>query len=226
MVRARLRRLERRLRHAHARHGARLPARDRPRRRPASAAASTCAHYLHRGLVDADRLLDRLVARRLPRAGIVARCTCTARASRSRLMHPLIYDWNKTDAPRPPVVMLDDETLRDGLQSPSVRCPIDRREAAHPAPDRSAGHRYRRHRPARRRPARRPRRRAAGPGDCRSAPVGARPTAPRARSMADIRPIAEISQRVGHADRSAARSSARARCGSTRKGGRSTSSSS
>ena len=38
-------------------------------------------------------------------------------------MHPLIYDWNRTDTPKPPVVMLDDETLRDGLQSPSVRCP-------------------------------------------------------------------------------------------------------
>ncbi|PYR59301.1 MAG: 2-isopropylmalate synthase [Acidobacteria bacterium] len=38
-------------------------------------------------------------------------------------MHPLIYDWNRTtDTPRPSV-MLDDETLRDGLQSPSVRCP-------------------------------------------------------------------------------------------------------
>ncbi|MEO6223025.1 MAG: LeuA family protein [Vicinamibacterales bacterium] len=40
-------------------------------------------------------------------------------------MHPLIYDWNKVDAPpavnRP--VMLDDETLRDGLQSPSVTSP-------------------------------------------------------------------------------------------------------
>jgi 2-isopropylmalate synthase len=36
----------------------------------------------------------------------------------------LIYDWNQVgaDAP-PPVVMLDDETLRDGLQSPSVRAP-------------------------------------------------------------------------------------------------------
>jgi 2-isopropylmalate synthase len=36
----------------------------------------------------------------------------------------LIYDWNR-DAPAapPPVVMLDDETLRDGLQSPSVRTP-------------------------------------------------------------------------------------------------------
>jgi isopropylmalate/homocitrate/citramalate synthase len=35
----------------------------------------------------------------------------------------LIHDWNRTPvAPRSPV-MLDDETLRDGLQSPSVRCP-------------------------------------------------------------------------------------------------------
>ena len=38
-------------------------------------------------------------------------------------MHPLIYDWNRTDAPMPRQVLLDDETLRDGLQSPSVRCP-------------------------------------------------------------------------------------------------------
>jgi 2-isopropylmalate synthase len=38
-------------------------------------------------------------------------------------MHPLIHDWNRT-ADRPDrTVMLDDETLRDGLQSPSVRCP-------------------------------------------------------------------------------------------------------
>ena len=36
----------------------------------------------------------------------------------------LIYDWNKVGAPAPPpVVMLDDETLRDGLQSPSVCAP-------------------------------------------------------------------------------------------------------
>ncbi len=36
----------------------------------------------------------------------------------------LIYDWNR-EAPvaAPPIVMLDDETLRDGLQSPSVRAP-------------------------------------------------------------------------------------------------------
>jgi 2-isopropylmalate synthase len=39
--------------------------------------------------------------------------------------HPLIYDWNVVN--QPPAagrgVMLDDETLRDGLQSPSVRTP-------------------------------------------------------------------------------------------------------
>jgi 2-isopropylmalate synthase len=36
----------------------------------------------------------------------------------------LIYDWNRVAAPPlPATVMLDDETLRDGLQSPSVRSP-------------------------------------------------------------------------------------------------------
>lgn len=36
----------------------------------------------------------------------------------------LVYDWNAvTVGPRPGPVMLDDETLRDGLQSPSVRTP-------------------------------------------------------------------------------------------------------
>jgi 2-isopropylmalate synthase len=38
-------------------------------------------------------------------------------------MHPLIHDWNATGTPRPAAVLLNDETLRDGLQSPSVRCP-------------------------------------------------------------------------------------------------------
>ena len=38
-------------------------------------------------------------------------------------MHPLIHDWNRTPDPKPALVLLDDETLRDGLQSPSVRCP-------------------------------------------------------------------------------------------------------
>jgi len=39
--------------------------------------------------------------------------------------HPLIYDWNLEGAAALPSakIMLDDETLRDGLQSPSVRTP-------------------------------------------------------------------------------------------------------
>ena len=40
-------------------------------------------------------------------------------------LHPLIYDWNEVGrSPEPATpVMLDDETLRDGLQSPSVHTP-------------------------------------------------------------------------------------------------------
>ncbi|MDP2777056.1 MAG: hypothetical protein Q8O48_05400 [Anaerolineales bacterium] len=36
--------------------------------------------------------------------------------------HELIYDWNLVDAPEKPKqrIMVTDETLRDGLQSPSV----------------------------------------------------------------------------------------------------------
>ncbi|HQU37287.1 MAG TPA: hypothetical protein PLR65_11955 [Anaerolineales bacterium] len=36
--------------------------------------------------------------------------------------HELIYDWNLVEAPEAPKkrVMVTDETLRDGLQSPSV----------------------------------------------------------------------------------------------------------
>src|SRR5580658_3690076 len=43
--------------------------------------------------------------------------------------HPLIYDWNHDAVgPSPPLAMLNDETLRDGLQSPSVRTPsVDQR---------------------------------------------------------------------------------------------------
>jgi 2-isopropylmalate synthase len=37
--------------------------------------------------------------------------------------HPLIHDWNHDTTPPRSIVMLDDETLRDGLQSPSVRNP-------------------------------------------------------------------------------------------------------
>jgi 2-isopropylmalate synthase len=39
------------------------------------------------------------------------------------LPHPLIHDWNAEGSVSPSGVMLDDETLRDGLQSPSVRTP-------------------------------------------------------------------------------------------------------
>ena len=45
--------------------------------------------------------------------------------------HDLIYDWNEAgDAPRRPAhrIEFDDETLRDGLQSPSVVTPtVDQR---------------------------------------------------------------------------------------------------
>jgi 2-isopropylmalate synthase len=42
----------------------------------------------------------------------------------SHTPHPLIFDWNHDAASAPPpAAMLDDETLRDGLQSPSVRMP-------------------------------------------------------------------------------------------------------
>jgi 2-isopropylmalate synthase len=37
--------------------------------------------------------------------------------------HPLIHDWNHDAAGPRQIAMLDDETLRDGLQSPSVRTP-------------------------------------------------------------------------------------------------------
>ena len=39
-------------------------------------------------------------------------------------MDDLIFDWNlQSPPPKPPIVQLNDETLRDGLQSPSVRAP-------------------------------------------------------------------------------------------------------
>ncbi len=41
----------------------------------------------------------------------------------SSVLHPLIHDWNNEQGTVRRPVMLDDETLRDGLQSPSVRMP-------------------------------------------------------------------------------------------------------
>ncbi len=110
-------------------------------------------------------------------------------------MHSLIYDWNGDQASRPGV-MLDDETLRDGLQSPSVRCPeideklrilhlidslaIDTADIGLPG---------------------------AGPHVVRDVErlareivdqhLKVRPNCAARTVVADIRPIAEISQRVG-----------------------------
>jgi isopropylmalate/homocitrate/citramalate synthase len=41
------------------------------------------------------------------------------------MIHPLVHDWNLAEPFNPPPgpILLDDETLRDGLQSPSVRTP-------------------------------------------------------------------------------------------------------
>src|SRR3954466_6981205 len=111
-------------------------------------------------------------------------------------MHPLIYDWNKTDAPRPSVVLLDDETLRDGLQSPSVRCPsIEEKLRILHLIDRLGGDTADSGLPG------------AGPHVVRDVERLAREIVDQrlavaancaARTLeADIRPIAEISQRVG-----------------------------
>jgi 2-isopropylmalate synthase len=111
-------------------------------------------------------------------------------------MHPLIFDWNQSGHAPAHAPMLDDETLRDGLQSPSVRCPsvedkirilhlmdelrIDTADIGLPG---------------------------AGPHVVRDVEILAREIADAklnirancaARTViADIRPIAEISQRVG-----------------------------
>jgi 2-isopropylmalate synthase len=111
-------------------------------------------------------------------------------------MHPLIFDWNKTDAPKPRTVLLDDETLRDGLQSPSVRCPtIDEKLRILHLIDRLGIDTADIGLPG------------AGPHVVRDVERLAREIADQrlnvaancaARTLiADIRPIAEISQRVG-----------------------------
>jgi isopropylmalate/homocitrate/citramalate synthase len=111
-------------------------------------------------------------------------------------MHPLIHDWNRTDTPKPPTVLLDDETLRDGLQSPSVRCPtIDEKLRILHLIDRLGIETADLGLPG------------AGPPVVRDVERLAREIADQrlkvaancaARTViADIRPIAEISQRVG-----------------------------
>jgi 2-isopropylmalate synthase len=111
-------------------------------------------------------------------------------------MHPLIHDWNRTDAPKPRTILLDDETLRDGLQSPSVRCPtIDEKLRILHLIDRLGIETADIGLPG------------AGPHVVRDVERLAREIADQrltvqancaARTLtADIRPIAEISQRVG-----------------------------
>jgi 2-isopropylmalate synthase len=112
-------------------------------------------------------------------------------------MESLIYDWNRVaPTPVPAQLMLDDETLRDGLQSPSVRSPsieqkieilhlmdalgIDTADIGLPG---------------------------AGPHVVRDverlareiadARLSVRPNCAARTVVADIRPIVEISQRVG-----------------------------
>jgi 2-isopropylmalate synthase len=111
-------------------------------------------------------------------------------------MHPLIYDWNKTDAPKPQTVLLDDETLRDGLQSPSVRCPtIDEKLRILHLIDRLGIETADLGLPG------------AGPHVVRDVErlareivdqrLKVRPNCAARTLIADLRPIAEISQRVG-----------------------------
>jgi 2-isopropylmalate synthase len=110
--------------------------------------------------------------------------------------HPLIHDWNHDAAAPRAVAMLDDETLRDGLQSPSVRTPtidekiellhhmnglgIDTADIGLPG----AGPRV----------ARDVERLARAIGDAR---LKIRANCAARTMVADIRPIADIQQRTG-----------------------------
>jgi 2-isopropylmalate synthase len=110
--------------------------------------------------------------------------------------HPLIYDWNQDGKTAIPPAMLNDETLRDGLQSPSVRTPtIDERIAILHHMDAlgidtadvglpGAGPRVAKD-------VERLVRAIADDG------LRVRPNCAARTVIADIRPIAEISQRVG-----------------------------
>jgi isopropylmalate/homocitrate/citramalate synthase len=113
--------------------------------------------------------------------------------------HPLIYDWNRDAAPAAvsgPAAMLNDETLRDGLQSPSVRTPsIDERIAILHRMDTLGIDAADVGLPG------------AGPAVAKDvellvraiveARLAIRPNCAARTLIADIRPIAEISQRTG-----------------------------
>jgi 2-isopropylmalate synthase len=111
-------------------------------------------------------------------------------------MHPLIHDWNGGPVSRQQPVLLDDETLRDGLQSPSVRCPtIDEKLRILHLIDRLGIDSADIGLPG------------AGPHVVRDverlakeivdARLRVRPNCAARTLVADIKPIAEISQRVG-----------------------------
>ena len=112
-------------------------------------------------------------------------------------MHRLIHDWNTTNpTPIPSRVALNDETLRDGLQSPSVTTPsIEQKIEILQLIDVLGIESVALGLPG------------AGPLVARdvellareivSAKLSVRPNCPARTTRADIEPIAEISQRVG-----------------------------
>ena len=111
-------------------------------------------------------------------------------------MHPLIYDWNKTANAPTRSVILNDETLRDGLQSPSVKCPtIDQKLRILHLIDRLGIDAADIGLPG------------AGPHVVRdverlakeivSGRLNVKPNCAARTVIADIKPIAEISQRIG-----------------------------
>ena len=122
-------------------------------------------------------------------------------------------------------IEFDDETLRDGLQSPSVPDPSIEEKIRILHFMNAIGIDIGRHRPAGRRP--HVQRRSSG-WRARSSmqKLTVARTARRARIANDIQPIVEISQRVGHPDRGLHASSARRRSASTPRTGSSTGSSS
>ena len=111
-------------------------------------------------------------------------------------MHRLIHDWNQDTKRAPGTVLLDDETLRDGLQSPSVRCPtIDEKLAILHLIDRLQIDSANIGLPG------------AGPQMARDVErlaveiqeqhLRVRPNCAARTVLADIRPVADISQRAG-----------------------------
>ena len=84
------------------------------------------AHELGRGeRVTMREIMDETMTDAAVKASIWAVLVAGAGILTVIAVHPLIYDWNGESKPAAlkPRVLLDDETLRDGLQSPSVTAP-------------------------------------------------------------------------------------------------------